>query len=141
MPGKSDFLENQVLNSTLRATAWPAWTTGSHYVALWVGDPTDAGSGGAEVSGGAYARVPVARASGSWAAPADSSGSQLTSNVAAVTFPAPTANWGTVTHFAVMDAITGGNMLYSGALAASRTINNGDGAPSFAAGALTISEG
>lgn len=140
MPGKSDYLENLVLNATLRATAWPAWTTGNHYISLHTADPTDAGTG-TEVTGGSYARVAVARAAGSWAAPADVSGSQQTSNAAAITFPTPSANWGTVTYFAVWDAITTGNMLYSGALGTSRTINNGDQAPSFAIGALTIAEG
>ena len=33
---------------------------------------------------------------------------------------------------------TGGNLLAWGALGASKTINNGDAAPSFAAGALTF---
>jgi hypothetical protein len=140
MSSKSNYLEDLVLNATLRGTAWPAWTTGSHYVALFTAAPSDAG-GGTEVTGGAYARVAVARAAGSWAAPADNAGAQRTSNVAAVTFPNPTANWGTVTHFGIFDASTGGNLLYWGALGASRNVVNGDNAPSFAAGSLTISEG
>jgi hypothetical protein len=138
MPGFSNYLEDLVINATLRGTAWPAWTTGSHHVSLHTADPTDAGTG-TEVTGGSYARVAVTRASGSWAAPADSSGAQATSNSGAVTFPSPTANWGTVTYFAIWDASTAGNMLGSGALTTSRTINNGDQAPSFAAGALTLS--
>lgn len=138
MPGKSDYAESAVLNSFLRGVAFPA-VTGSVYVSLHTADPTDAGTG-TEVSGGAYARVAVSRAAGSWAAPADSAGSQATSNSAAVTFPSPTANWGTVTHFGIFDAATAGNLLYSGALGTSRNILNGDQAPSFAAGTLTISE-
>lgn len=140
MPGKSDYLETTLLNSVLRGVAFPAMTTGSNYVSLHTADPTDAGTG-TEVSGGAYARVAVSRATGSWAAPADNVGSQRTSNVAAVTFPNPTAAWGTVTYFGIFDAITGGNLLYSGALGTSRTIAAGDNAPSFAAGTLTIDEG
>lgn len=139
MPGKSDYLETTVLNSVLRGVAFPA-VTGSTYVSLHTADPTDAASG-AEVSGGAYARVAVSRATGSWTAPADNAGSQSTNNVAAVTFPSPTANWGTVTHFGVWDAATTGNMLYSGALTTSRNILNGDSAPSFAAAAMVINEG
>jgi hypothetical protein len=133
MPGFSNYLEDLVINATFRGTAWPAWTTGNHYIALFTSDPTDAASG-TEVTGGSYARVAVSRASGSWAAPSDSSGAQQTSNSSAVTFPSPT-----VTYFAAFDASTAGNMLGSGALTTSRTINNGDQAPSFAAGALTIS--
>lgn len=137
--GKSNYLEDLVLNATLRATSWPSWGTGSHYVALHTADPTDAGTG-TEVSGGSYARVAVSRASGSWAAPSNNAGAQQTSNAGTITFPTPSANWGTVTHFAIWDASSAGNMLYSGALTTSRTINNGDSAPSFAIGALVISE-
>jgi len=58
-----------------------------------------------------------------------------------VTFPAPTAAWGTVTHFGVFDAATAGNALYYGDLTTARTINSGDSAPTFAIGALTTTEG
>jgi hypothetical protein len=138
MASFGNYLEDLVLNATLRGTAWPAWTTGSHYVALFTAAPSDTG-GGTEVTGGAYARVAVSRAAGTWAAPADNAGAQQTSNVAAVTFPSPTANWGTVTHFAIFDAATTGNMLAWGPLGTSRNILNGDNAPSFAASALTVS--
>lgn len=105
------------------------------YVALFTAAPSDAG-GGTEVSGGSYARVAVAPADANWSAP-DATGG-LTDNVAAVTFPAPTANWGQATHFAIFDRATGGNMLIWGALAQAKTINNGDPAPSFPIGALDI---
>lgn len=88
---------------------------------------------GTEVSGGAYARVDVTSLFG---ASTDGAGS----NSGAVTFPAPTANWGTVTHFGIFDASTGGNPVTAlRPLTASRVINNGDAAPSFAIGALTAS--
>jgi hypothetical protein len=53
-------------------------------------------------------------------------------------FPAPTASWGTVTGFGLWDASTSGNQWFCFTLSTSKTINNGDAAPSFAAGALTI---
>lgn len=102
----------------------------STYVALFTTAPTDAG-GGTEVSGGGYARVATA---GVWAA---ASGTSI-SNSAVITFGAPTANWGVVTHVGIYDAATAGNLLGSGALTAAKTINNGDAAPSFAAGALSM---
>jgi hypothetical protein len=105
------------------------------YVALFTAAPSDAG-GGTEVSGGSYARVAVAPADANWTAPDNVGGH--TDNVAAVTFPTPTANWGTVTHFAIFDRLTGGNLLLHGILAAPKTVNNGDPAPSFAIGALDI---
>ena len=59
-------------------------------------------------------------------------------NDGAVTFPAATASWGTVTHFGVFDASSTGNLLYWGALTTSKTIGSGDTA-SFAVGTLTVS--
>lgn len=106
------------------------------YIALWVGDPTDAASGGAEVSGGSYARVVRLPLDANWSAASATDG--ITKNVAVITFPAPTANWGTVTHFAAMDSLTGGKMICSGALTTSSVINNGDTAPSFAADAIVL---
>lgn len=105
------------------------------YVALFTAAPSDAG-GGTEVSGGAYARVALQPLDANWTAP-DATGG-LTDNAVAITFPAPTANWGTVSHFAIFDRLTGGNMLIWKALTTAKTINNGDAAPSFAVGALDV---
>ena len=63
-----------------------------------------------------------------------------TSNNNVITFAAPTANWGTIAGFGIFDAASGGNMLYFGSLTTSKTVNNGDAAPAFAAGALTVTE-
>lgn len=105
-----------------------------------------------EVSGGSYARV--ALAAGAVQALADWAGTQsaasttastgtngTTSNNAAITFPAPTANWATggaqVGVIGIFDQLTAGNLLFSGALTVPKTINSGDAAPSFAISALT----
>jgi len=138
MPGKSDLLENGILNHVFRAVAFPTLAA-SVYVSLHTSDPLDAGTG-TEVTGGAYARVAVTRGTGTFAAPTDNAGAQRTSNSAAITFPSPTANWGTATFIGIWDAATAGNLLYSAALGTSRTINNGDQAPSLAIGALTVDE-
>lgn len=127
MAGKSDYLENAVLNAVFNNTSLAVTTP---YVGLYTAAPTDAG-GGTEVSGGSYARV-----SASFGA---ASGGAI-SNDAAVTFASPTADWGTVTHFGIFDASSAGNLLYWGALDTSRNILNGDNAPSFAIGALDITE-
>lgn len=144
MAGKSDYLENKFLDWLLRGQAFTAPT--NVYVALFTAAPTDAG-GGTEVSGGSYARVQVASALANWAGTqsagsttASSGTSGQTSNNGTITFPAPTASWGTVTHFGIFDASSGGNLLYWAALTTSKTVNNGDSAPSFAAGTLTITE-
>jgi hypothetical protein len=142
MAAMSDWLENGLVDLILRnqTLTIPA----ALHVALYTAAPSDSG-GGTEVTGGSYARVSVTRNLTNWAG-TQSAGSTTastgtggqTSNNGAITFPAPTANWGTVTHFAIFDASTGGNLLFHGALTTAKTINNGDAAPSFNAAALTI---
>lgn len=142
MGSKSDYLERAMLRQIFRNTAGPQ--PGTVYVSLHTASVTDAGSG-AEVTGGSYARVAVSTgtsgtgAGSGWADPG-ASGAISTNNNAAITFPTPTANWGTVTSMGVWDASTAGNLLYWADLSTSRTINNGDSAPSFAISALSISE-
>jgi hypothetical protein len=124
----SDYLENKILDHIVGKTSY---TMPTAYVALSTADPLDTGAGLAEPSGGAYARV--ATAGGDWNAAA----SGAIDNANAITFPTATASWGTISHFAIMDAATSGNMLAHGALTASKVIGNGDTA-TFAAGDIDI---
>lgn len=135
MAGKTNYLEGQILNLLLRTQV--AWKPPAIYVGLLTAAPTDAG-GGTEVTGGSYARVAVPQLDANWAAPAGTP--RVTSNVNPITFPAPTANWGNATHFALYDATAAGNMLYWNTLTLPKTINNGDLAPYFPAGSLTVTE-
>ena len=48
------------------------------------------------------------------------------SNSSAIEFPTAGNSWGTITHFAILDASTSGNLLYHGALTASKSITTGD---------------
>ena len=114
MAEMSNFLENALINATLRNTTYTSVAT--VYVSLWTSDPTDAGSG-TEVSGGSYARTAV-----TFGAP--SNGVSL--NSADVTFPTATASWGTVGWIGINDALTTGNLLYHTALDTSKTIDSGD---------------
>jgi hypothetical protein len=144
MAAKTDYLENKTIDWMFRGqTFTPPATV---YVGLFTAAPTDAG-GGTEVSGGSYARVAVASSLANWAGTqsagsttASTGTSGTTSNNVAITFPAPTANWGTVTSFGLFDAATGGNLLFYGNLNTAKTINNGDAAPSFAPGQLSVQE-
>lgn len=113
-------------------------------VGLFTAAPSDSG-GGTEVTGGSYARGQLNPSFSNWegtngeVTDTDSAGTGgATQNAVAITFPTPTANWGTITHFAIFDATSGGNMLFHGALTASKTVNNGDPAPSFQIGALDV---
>lgn len=133
MSQMSDYLEAQLRAHVFRSGSFAKPT--ALYIALHTADPTDAASG-AEVSGGSYARVQRNPSDANWSAGTGSDGA--TDNVADITFPAPTANWGTVTHWSVWDAATGGNMICHAPLTTPRTINGGDPAPVFPAGALDV---
>ena len=96
--------------SATRPTAW--------YVALYTAAPSDSG-GGTEVSGNGYAREAVTFA-------AATSPGGTTSNTGAVSFTASGGDWGSITHIGIHDAVSGGNLLWHGAMTASKTVNDGD---------------
>ena len=129
MSAASNYLENKILDHVLTATAY---TQPSRYLALFTantGLETNSPSAEISTSGTAYSRQAVTFA-------AASSGSSSTN--ATVTFSAATANWGTITHVAVMDASTSGNVLFWGAVTTSKTIETGD-TFQVTSGNLTIS--
>ena len=142
MSAMSDYLENKLIDQLFRAQA--AAGTATLYVGLYTAAPSDPSATGTEVSGGNYSRVAVTSSLANWAGTqaaastvASSGTGGQTSNNAAITFPTPSATWGTVTHFAIYDAATTGNELFWGALTISKTINSGD-TVSFPAGSLAI---
>lgn len=131
MSDYSDYLENELLDHWLGGADYTRAAT--VYVALFTAAPSDSG-GGTEVSGNAYARAAVTNNATEW--PAASGGSK--SNANAITFTSPSGGgWGNVTHFALFDAASGGNMLAHSALDSAKTINDGD-TVEFAASALTV---
>ena len=108
----------------------------SLYVALHTADPGEAGTQATnECTYGAYARVAVVRSGSGWTV----SGNQV-SNAAAIDFAEATSGSETASHFSVGTTSTGATMLlYSAALDTSRLITTGV-TPSFAIGALVITE-
>ena len=116
MAALSDYAEKLLLDwmmtagAATRPTAW--------YVALYTAAPSDAG-GGTEVSGSGYARKAVTFAAASTPA-------GTTSNTSAVTFTAAGGNWGAVSHIGIHTAVTGGSLLWHGAMTATKTIADGD---------------
>jgi hypothetical protein len=114
MAEMSNYLENALINGTLRATSYTAPTT--VYVGLYTSDPTDANTG-TEVSGGSYARTSV-----TFGAPSDG----VSLNSAAVEFPQASGSWGTVGWIGLLDASTSGNLLYHTPLDVSKVIASGD---------------
>ena len=114
MAEMSNYLENALINATLRNTAYTSPTT--VYLALYTTDPTDADTG-TEVSGNGYARQSI-----TFGAPSNG----VSSNTAAIEFPQATGSWGTVAYIGIRDASSAGNLLYHTALDASKTIATGD---------------
>ena len=133
MAAISDFLEVSLIKHIFRTGSYSKPSTLG--VALFTSDPAETGVAG-EVSGGSYARVEVPPGDANWAATSGADGH--TSNVAAITFPIPTADWGYATHFAIFDAAAAGNMLFHAQLMSPMAIYSGDPAPRFGAGELDV---
>lgn len=114
MSAMSDYLENEILDHILGTGSYTMPTT--VYVGLSTGSFNDDNSG-TELSGNGYARQSIAFSAAS---------SGTASNSGAVDFPAATGSWGTVSHFGLFDASTGGNLLIHGALTASKAVDTGD---------------
>jgi hypothetical protein len=139
MSAASNYLENKLLDHTLKYGTAPYVGASTLYLALFNNTSTNAGTNleagtltdETSTSGTAYARKAVTFATAS-------SGSSATN--ATVTFDAATANWGTITHVAVMDGATAGagNVLFWGAVTTSKTIETGD-TFQVTSGNLTIS--
>jgi len=114
MAEMGNYLENALINAVLRNTSYTSPTT--TYLALYTSDPTDADTG-TEITGGSYVRQAI-----TFGAPSNG----VSTNSSAIEFPQATADWGIISHVAIRDAVTSGNLLFHTALDASKTINNGD---------------
>lgn len=135
MAGFISSLEAAILDHVLNDGAYTPPT--NWFVGLSTTTPTDTGTNFTEPSGNAYARVSTAAADWAAAAAGDPS---TKSNGNAVTFPQASGSWGTVTHFGLFSATSGGTVQIWGALGTSKAIGTGD-TPSFAASAIIIQLG
>ena len=127
MSAMSDYLEAALINHIFRGTAFsqPAGI----YIALTSGVPVDATTGSTlnEISGTDYARasgcVPSSNGDSKWDAPTTAGD---TENTAAIEFAAAGSDWGYVSGIAIVDALTGGNVLFFGGLTTPRIVRDGD---------------
>jgi hypothetical protein len=124
MAAFSTYLGNALLDEVCGGVDFSAPAT--VYAALFVGDPQGAGS---EVSAGGYARQSASFGSASGLS---------VDNDAEIEFGPATASWGTVDYAALYDASSNGNLLVSGALSSSKTIESDDKL-NFAVGNLSVS--
>ena len=138
MGAMSNYLEGQIVQHIFRTSSYTKPTVLA--MALCTATPTDASTGATitEVANsGSYARVTLNPSNSNWA---DTSGTDATtSNSSAITFTQATGSWGTVTAVAICDSATwgAGNMLFYGALSASKTVGSGD-TFTFAIGDLSV---
>lgn len=127
MTAFSAHLETQILNAVLRNI--PYTSPNPVFVGLYttwgVGDAP-----GTEVAGGSYARTAA-----SFTVPDD--GSCTNAGPSALAFPIATTDWGTITHFALFDDDTLGNVLFHAALTTPIVVGSGDTAQ-FPPGTLKV---
>lgn len=132
MANISNWLETALLRWAF-TTVSPGTRPSAWHVGLGTG-ASDAGLTG-EPSGAGYARQSVTFSE---------SGGTITS-AGAITFGPATGSWGTMSHFGVFDASTGGNLLFWGVIGedaapgtpAPKAISSGDSL-SFGAGKLSL---
>jgi len=130
MGSLSDYAELELLDHVCNAAYSPVATV---YVALCTADPTDAGTGASMsecADSGSYARTAITFAAAA---------SRAVDQTGAVTFPEATGSWGTVTHWAIVDASAHGtgNMLAHGQFASGKSIVSGN-TPSIASGEIDV---
>jgi hypothetical protein len=114
MSALSNYAENKVLDHILGTTAFTA--PSAVYLGLATQSFTDANSS-VELTGNNYSRVAVTF---------DDAASGTADNTSAIEFAAATGSWGSVSHFGLFDASSGGNLLIHGAFTAAKTIASGD---------------
>ncbi len=113
----SNYWENEVLDHLFGKGVY---TPPTIYVALSAADPGEDGSGLDEPESNGYARI--ATAADDW----NNASGGLLDNAVTIEFSAATGDWGTMTHFALLDAAATGNLLAHGALTQAKTVNAGD---------------
>lgn len=137
MAGFSSYLAGKIYDATLNPSRVSLSAPSALYLALHTSAPDDASAGG-ETSYTGYARVVVSSAFTSATVVSGTERTLAVSNSSQIAFGAKTGGVDpTITSWGIYDALTGGNMLYSGTLTASRSIQDGD-IPVFQAGELVI---
>jgi hypothetical protein len=121
MSSLTTYLKDALYNHVLRNTSYTSPTT--VYLGLMTDNPTDAGLQTAEVDDHPNYTSGYSRQAIAFDAPSDGSGS----NSAEESFGAVvTTGPMTITHVALFDAATAGNMLKYAALTSTKEISNGD---------------
>jgi hypothetical protein len=114
------------------------WAPATWYLGISTTIPNDDGTNFTEPVGGAYARVALTNNATNFPAAVTTSGRTTKSNGAKFTFPNPTANWGTASHYGFFTALSGGTVQYHNVLDTPVTIRNGNTPVEFDIGQLVM---
>ena len=113
----SNYLEKATLNHFFRGVPTPSPTC---FIALYISDPTDEDIG-TEVNGASYTPQPI-----TFTEPEQIEGKGTIFNDTEIRSMGITENWGTISHFGIRDAETGGNLLAYAPVDVPREILQGD---------------
>lgn len=125
MSGFSQYIAQAIFDATLKSTRSNMTAAPGVFLALHTAAPTDA-AGGNEATFAGYVRVDIASKMTSSVVVSSPESTVRATNTSDILFPASTGATQTVSHWSIYDSVTAGNMLYSGALTASRSVQSGD---------------
>jgi hypothetical protein len=114
MPALGTWAETAIVNALLRNVSFTLPTT--WFLALYLTNPTAANTG-TEVSGVSYVRQPILFGPPSGGTIANSTD---------IAFPLAGTTWGNIAYGGILDASSGGHLLFYGSLVTPRYINAGD---------------
>lgn len=124
----SNYWESSILNHIFGKSNYSLTKV---YIGLLTNEPNEDGTSISEPDFPSYARV-LTNAS-SW----DMAFEGSIENISNITFAMACENWGKITHFALFDTASDGNILAYGSLSPSKNVNSGD-IPRFAPGDLLV---
>ena len=134
MPGYfTDYLNNKVLDLVLGNSAFVSPST--LYIGLSLNPSSKGGVINEPSPSTGYLRMGVANTLLNF--PQASNGSKT--NVNTITFPTPTASWGTILAVFLADSANGGNILAMADLSSPRLVSLGSPGPTIASNALFLS--
>lgn len=126
----SDYITERNLNSLYGGHSPTLSTPATVWIALCSSAPTRTQTGTTipELDESGYSRFEVTNNTTNWDAAALDGSDMVKKNAIVAEFGANTGetNWAAATHFAILDAASGGNLLDFGALSTSRTVQPGD---------------
>lgn len=134
MPGKGDFLSNEILDHVLSQNTFTPPT--SLWVALFTAVPTPSG-GGTEVTAGDYERVNFSSSTNNWTLASQN----IVVNLIEFAFAQATSAWGTIVGFGLFDnsVKTSGNLMYWASLTSAKSVLSGE-TGRFPSGTLIVRE-